>query len=84
MQAILVGVKRPYTSAKNGKTYFGGYFTRPDSQAPDCVELLEVDMTGAIHAKLLGSEPGTPLDIDLTPRMFAGKVQGMELVGING
>lgn len=84
MKAFFVGVKKPYTSQKNGQTYFGGYFCTPNPQAPECVELLEVDMTAALHAKLLGAETGTSLDIDLAPRMFAGKVQGMNLVAVNG
>lgn len=84
MQATYVGVKKPYTSTKNGKTYFGGYFTRAIPDAPDCIELLEVEMGAGMHSKLLGSDPGTVLDIDLAPRTFAGKVQGMDLVGING
>lgn len=84
MKATYVGVKKPYTSQKNGKTYFGGYFTRPVAEAPECCELLEVDMSAGVHAKLLGTEPGTDLDIDLAPRIFAGKVQGMDLVAVNG
>ena len=84
MQATFVGVKKPYTSAKNGQTYFGGYFTTPNPQAPECVELLDVEMSATIHSKLLGADPGTVLDIDLAPRMFAGKVQGMNVVAVNG
>ncbi|TDE84654.1 hypothetical protein [Deinococcus sp. S9] len=84
MQAIYVGVKKPYTSAKNGKTYFGAYFARPVADAPDCVEILEVDCSAGIHAKLLTAEQGSLLDIDLAPRVFAGRVQGMDLVAING
>ena len=84
MIANFVGVKKPYTSTKTQKTYFSGWFSRPASDAPDCSELLEVEMPGSLHAKLLGVLCGTPLDIDLAPRTFAGKIQGMELVGING
>jgi hypothetical protein len=84
MRAIYVGVKRPYTSAKNGKTYFGAFFATPHADAPECVDLLDVGCSAGIHGKLLGSQPGTLLDVDLTPRMFAGKVQGMDLVAING
>lgn len=84
MKATYVGVKKPYTSAKNGKTYFGGYFTRPVADAPECVELLEVEMGAAVHSRLLAAEPGDTLEIDLAPRTFAGKVQGLDLVAING
>lgn len=84
MKATFVGVKKPYTSAKNGKTYFGGYFTRPLMDAPNCIELLEVDMNASVHSTLLGADAGVVLDIDLAPRTFAGKVQGMDLIAING
>lgn len=84
MKATFVGIKKPYTSAKNGKTYFGGYFTTPNREDSSCVELLELDMTGVLHARLIGTEPGQELDIDVMPRMFAGKPQGLDLIAING
>lgn len=84
MKVTFVGVKKPYTSPKNGKTYFGGYFTTPNRDDSACVELLEVDMPGSLHTKLVGTDPGVELDVDMMPRMFLGKPQGLDLVAING
>lgn len=84
MKAIFVGVKRPYTSPKNHKTYYGAHFVQPDAEDPECVEVLSVDSSPKLHAQLVAVDIGTELDIDVTVRMFAGKPQGLTLVGING
>lgn len=87
MRAIFVGRGAPYVrkSEKGGGTVYSAYFAFEDSREPGTIqEPIRMPSTASLDAKLSSIVPGTFLDIDAIPRMFQGKPQGFDLVGING
>lgn len=87
MKAIFIGRGAPYARKpeKGGGMVYSAYFAFEDEREPGTIqEPVRMPSTAALDAKLTGLESGVELDIEAQPRMFAGKVQGFNLVGING
>ena len=85
MKAIFGGRTRPYPRKNGGGMAYGVIVILPDPQEAGCVQdPLRCGTNAALDARLAGLEIGTELDLDIQPRMFMGKPQGFDVIGING
>lgn len=87
MKAIFIGRGAPYARKpeKGGGMVYSAYFAFEDTREPGTIqEPTRMSSNATLDAKLAAVDSGTELDIDAQPRMFQGKPQGFDLVGING
>lgn len=85
MKAIFGGRTRPYPAKSGGGMRYGVVVILPDSQEPGCVQdPLRCGTNATLDAQFSRIEIGQEVDLDIQPRMFMGKPQGFDVVGING
>lgn len=83
MKVTFIGSKRPYHSEKTNRTYYNAHFLQPDDSDAACVELLSLDVTPEVHGRLLAVSLGELLSLEVVPRVFAGRVQGLQVIGFS-
>lgn len=85
MKVIFMGRTRPYPR-KDSTIAYGIVLGLPDDKDPACIQ--RDSYFGATDSKLDAQfhdiEPGTLLDLEAAPRIFAGKLSGFTVTGING